>query len=58
MTAEQFKQARQSLGLTPERLAPLLGVTWRSVYRWEAGTVPVNPMAARLLASMVEQQQA
>ena len=40
---------RKSLGLTQERLAHVLGVTWTTVNRWEAGSSSPTGMPARLL---------
>ena len=49
MTGERVRRLRQKLGLTQERLAQLLGVSWTTVNRWEAGASSPTGMAARLL---------
>ena len=56
MTPDQFKQARQSLGLSQERLAAIwnMGANGgRSIRRWECGERPVNPIAAYAIRLMV-----
>lgn len=61
MTPQQFKEARQSLGFTQSTLA----LEWsmgkngaRTIRRWEAGDVPVNPIAAYCISLMVNKQPA
>lgn len=54
MTPEQFKEARQSLGLSLSQLAKILNVDPRTVRKWEAsesastGRDP-NPIACQVL---------
>jgi len=52
MTPQQFKEARQSLGLSLRQLALILNVNVRTVQKWEAddGTRPPNPIATRVLS--------
>jgi len=55
MTPEQFKEARQSLGLSCSALARLWGMGsngHRTIRRWEHGDVPVNPIAAYCIGLM------
>jgi len=57
MTPEQFKEARQSLGLTQNQLAALWGMGKngeRTIRRWEVGKVPVNPIAAYCIGLMIK----
>src|SRR2546425_5491601 len=49
LTGERVRRLRQKLNLTQERLAQLLGVSWTTVNRWEAGASSPTGMAARLL---------
>lgn len=58
MTHEEFKAARQALGLTQDETATILGLDLRSVQRFE--TAPgaptarkVNPTAARVMRWML-----
>ncbi len=39
-TGKDLRQERQQRGLTQEELANLLGVTMRTVWRWEQGERP------------------
>jgi len=54
MTPTEFKQARQSLGLTQSRAAQWLGITLRNVQQWEAGERGVNPTAAILISAYLD----
>ena len=57
MTPQQFKQARNTLGLSAAGLAKVWGMGangGRTVRRWEAGDVPVNPIAAYCIKIMIE----
>lgn len=50
MTSNQFKQARQSLGLTQPKMAAMLGLSRiGSVSEIERGLTVVTPMAERLI---------
>lgn len=58
MTPTEFKQARQSLGLTQLELSAVLGVTPQTVRKWEApedrGTHrEVNPIASKVMSWML-----
>lgn len=56
MTPQEFKQARNLLGLSAAGLAKVWGMGangGRTVRRWEAGDVPVNPIAAYCIEMMV-----
>ena len=54
MTPAEFRATCESIGLNVEATAAVLGVTDRSVRRWNNGTVPVNDGAAAALADVVE----
>lgn len=59
MTPQQFKQARNSLGLSCRALALEWGMGQngeRSIRRWEAGSVPVNPIAAYCIGLMLKEE--
>jgi transcriptional regulator with XRE-family HTH domain len=49
----QLKNLREAFGLSQERLARLVGVSVRSVARWEAGQTVPSPLAERQLAALV-----
>jgi len=56
MTPQEFKDARQSLGFSCAGLARewSMGKNGdRTIRRWEAGDVPVNPIAAYCLHRML-----
>src|SRR5947207_15274223 len=49
VTPDRIRNLRRRLGLSQERLANVLGVTWTTVNRWEAGSSSPTGMPARLL---------
>ena len=56
MTPEQFKAARNALCLSQNDLAEVWGMGkngGRTIRKWEAGSVPVNPIAAYCIEMMV-----
>lgn len=54
MTADDFRTARRSLGLTWKQLAERLGVNWRTVARYDRGESPVPPVVERLIGEWLE----
>lgn len=42
------------MGLTQRELARKLGVVRNTVWRWEAGVYPIEPLAERLLRILAE----
>ena len=54
MTQEQFKVARQMLGLTQEQLADEIGASLASVRNWEQGRCKVNRVAAKQVQKMLD----
>lgn len=61
MTPQEFKAARNKLGLSAAGLADLwnMGANGgRTIRRWESGAVPVNPIAAYCIALMIAGPQA
>ena len=61
MTPEKFKSLRKQLGYSQHELA----VEWsmgkngdRTIRRWEAGDVPVNPVAAYTIRLMLVHSRA
>ena len=55
MTPQQFKEARQKLGLTQSQLGHILNSNPRTVRKWETDddTRPVNPIAQRVIEWML-----
>lgn len=49
MKAERVRKIRKALRLTQERFAQLLGVSWTTVHRWEAGSSRPTGMGLRML---------
>ena len=59
MTPSEFKFARNALGLSQNDLALVWGMGrngGRTIRKWEAGDVPVNPIAAYCIQMMVNDQ--
>lgn len=54
MTQEQFKEARQMLGLNQEQLADEIGASLASVRNWEQGRCKVNRVAAKQIQKMLD----
>jgi DNA-binding transcriptional regulator YiaG len=53
MTPADFSATRHSLGLTQAAIAPLLGVSPRTVQDWEIGRRKISKTVALLLARVV-----
>ena len=57
MSPSEFKFARNALGLSQNDLAEVWGMGrngGRTIRKWEAGDVPVNPIAAYCIALMLD----
>jgi len=52
MDSNRIKQIRLRLGLSQERFAQLLGVSWHTVRRWESGTTRPLPIISRKLQEL------
>lgn len=52
-SAELVRELRRRLGLTQEKLAAELGVTFPTVNRWENGRVRPSPLALQRLEALV-----
>lgn len=52
MNRESLRNLRHVLGLSQERFAQLVGVSVRTIARWEAGDTIPSPLAERQLASL------
>src|SRR5262249_21202338 len=51
----EFKRMRQSIGYSQAKLAKEMGVTVRSITRWETGQFPIPKMAELALRFVVQQ---
>lgn len=58
MTGRTLRATRRRLGWTQRRLAAELGVTIRSVSRWETDAVPMPPAMAKLLGYLAAEHAA
>ena len=52
MKPEQFKKIREKLGLTQAELASILDVKTNTVYRWEAGILPITRVVELAVKSL------
>lgn len=57
MEPEQMKRLRQVFGLSQERLARLIGVSVRTVARWEGGHTRPSQLASRQLRGLEDLNQ-
>jgi DNA-binding transcriptional regulator YiaG len=53
MTPDMVKEARETLGLTHKVFAEKIGVSRRTVYRWERGQSKPRPGDAMLIGKLV-----
>ncbi len=53
MTKRQFRKLRNSIGLSQTKLAQEMGVTLRTVSRWETGEFPIPKIAELALKTVV-----
>ena len=53
MTKRQFRKLRNSIGLSQTKLAREMGVTLRTVSRWETGEFPIPRIAELALKTVV-----
>ncbi len=57
MTPEEFRELRQRLGLSQEKMARRLDVGLNSVQRWEGGTRKISGPVAILMRMLVAQHE-
>jgi DNA-binding transcriptional regulator YiaG len=57
MTPKQFKTALKALRLSRNKLAAVVKVNRRTVYRWASGESAVPEMLALLLTSWLREQR-
>lgn len=56
LTAEQFREMRQKLGITQVKLASWFGLECQTVARWEKGQATVSGSAAVLAWLLYDEQ--
>jgi putative transcriptional regulator len=49
-----IRELRQTLGLSQEKFAAALGVTFPTINRWENGRANPSPIALRLIEQMLQ----
>lgn len=54
-TSELIRALRERLGLSQEKLAARLGVSFQTVNRWERGRANPSPMAMTLIEQQLRQ---
>ena len=52
-TAQLVRDLRQRLGLTQEKMAPRLGVTFPTINRWEKGRAKPSPLALKQIEDLL-----
>ena len=57
MTKKQFKKLRKSIHLSQTKLAQEMGVTLRTVSRWERGNFPIPRIAELALKTVVSETE-
>jgi len=53
MTKQEFKKLRKAIGFSQTRLAVEMGVTLRTISRWERGEFPIPLIAELALETVV-----
>lgn len=57
MSPKQFRDLREAMGLSQERLSKLIDVSARGVRRWENGEVPIPKIAELALRYLAEKEK-
>lgn len=55
MTGRRFKELRKSMGYSQARLAREMGITIRTITRWERGEFPIPRIAELALRTVVRE---
>lgn len=56
MKRTELAKQRESLGYNQDQMAEILGVTRRSISRWETGVLPIPPMAEMAVSWIMTQK--
>lgn len=57
MTGKEIREWRKQMGLTQERLAQLIGVSFQTVNRWERGIFKPSNLAIEKVQLLISRQQ-
>jgi DNA-binding transcriptional regulator YiaG len=57
MSGREFKRLRNSVGLSQGKVSKEIGVTVRTLTRWETGETRIPKMAELALRYVIEQKQ-
>jgi len=55
MTAQEFRSQRHTLGHSQSSLAKAMGMTKRTILRWEGGYIPI-PIIAEILINLLPER--
>ncbi len=55
MNPTEIKEIRSKLGVTQERFAQMIGVTFGTINRWERGVVKPSPLALEKIKALANQ---
>lgn len=54
MTGQEFRQLRQSAGLTQSELGALVGTSWRMIAKYEAGDIDIGRIEVRTAVKLAD----
>jgi len=57
MTSRKFKDLRRSIGYSQAKVAREMGITVRTITRWEQGEFPIPRMAELALRTVVSENK-
>jgi DNA-binding transcriptional regulator YiaG len=58
MKSEELVEIRKRLGLSREQFAAKIGVSLRSIYRWEQGHNKMHPLFERIIRRYARRRRA
>ena len=56
MTPQEFKNARQVLGLSQSKMSHRLGVSFQTVQAWEQGRNPINKVVEMAVSHLLKRK--
>lgn len=57
MKSKEIKDLRVKLGISQEAMGAIVGVSWRTIYRWEKGENPPSRLAVEKLTRMKKEME-